>query len=234
MYTCYICDEDASQGNLLKDMFSNCETSDQWTVEVVNSARDLVKSIQAKVPDLILIDIVLGSYNGIECMKTILNRHPDIQVVFVSDNIEYCTSVYEVQHIYFLPKPFDEVIFKKAVAKAEKKIEEIRSKLLYIKYKSSVVSAPFTDILFIENFNRKVRVQMKDGCIETYISIDELFRKMDQRFVHCHKSFIVNMDYVRDLTKNKFVLKNGNEVPISQLRLTDTKMKFLGYLGATL
>ena len=39
------------------------------------------------------------------------------------------------------------------------------------------------------------------------------------------------MEKVNILTTNKFILKSGDKVPVSQSKYKDTKEKFLNYLG---
>jgi DNA-binding LytR/AlgR family response regulator len=185
-------------------------------------------------PDVILTDIDLGPENGIDCVRSIQETHPECQVIFVSGHIEFCTAVYEVEHLYFLPKPINETAFGKAIAKAKWKLSEQQSRQVSLKigYKTVVVS--FDEIRVVENARRKLKFILPDRTVETYMPIEELYAKLDHRFNHCHKSYIVNMDFIKALEPRKFILKNGVEIPIAPRRYTESRQKFLQYLGASI
>jgi DNA-binding LytR/AlgR family response regulator len=38
----------------------------------------------------------------------------------------------------------------------------------------------------------------------------------DGRFMRCHKSFFVNMDFVKSVTNKEFILTGGQLIPISR------------------
>lgn len=73
---------------------------------------------------------------------------------------------------------------------------------------------------------RLIRSVILRGAFEQEISplID------DSRFVHCQKSYIVNMNHVRIMENDRFRLKDGQIIPISKRMYQDTKKKYMTFL----
>ena len=47
-------------------------------------------------------------------------------------------------------------------------------------------------------------------------SLAEIKKELDEYFIQCQRSFLVNLEYVAKITNSCVVLKNGMEVPISR------------------
>jgi DNA-binding LytR/AlgR family response regulator len=190
-------------------------------------------------PDLAIIDIELMDkkrqmVDGVQVAKQLQLKSPITQVIFVSSFISHCTDVYDVAHIYFIPKKSIEENFPRAFKKATAAISELDKKVLLVKNRDIITKVRYCDILYIENDARKIKVKTVAGVEETYESIDKLGQTLDERFVHCHKSFIVNMDFVKYMEKKAFHLKTGEVVFISQTKFADTKDKFISYMQSSL
>ena len=231
---CCICDDDVTSLEIMENLFMKMTRSQNWQIHTFSSANSLISHLYKHQPELLIMDIDLNEANGIELVCEIHEKHPRLAVIFVSGYIKFCSAVYEAEHIYFLTKPINEQDFENALAKAQKKIEKSRDQRLVIKNRNDITHINYGDIVYIENKGRKVQIQTYDRNIETYMSIESLSDTLDNRFVHCHKSYIVNMDYVKSKHRNIFILNNGTEIVISQSRLAKTKSTYLSYLGEAL
>ena len=86
-------------------------------------------------------------------------------------------------------------------------------------------------LLYMESRGRVVRLCTDEEILESYDKLDTLTGQMDERFLQCHKSYVVNMDRVRQFQGDRFLMENGVEIPISQSRRKDVRQRFLAYLG---
>ena len=66
--------------------------------------------------------------------------------------------------------------------------------------------------------------------MRTYEKLSSLQRRVDSRFIQCHKSYLVNMDYVVGLQGNMLELCNGVQIPVSQSRAKFTWETLLRHL----
>lgn len=71
-------------------------------------------------------------------------------------------------------------------------------------------------IIFIEAANRSLLLHMIDGIFTlSYVSLKEVEEKINSsKFIRCHKSFIVNCDYIQyiDSTNSKIKLKHCDTI----------------------
>ena len=52
----------------------------------------------------------------------------------------------------------------------------------------------------------------------------------DERFLKCHKSFVVNMDYILKTENNNIFMYNNIIIPISSANITEIKEKYFNYI----
>ncbi|WP_379690608.1 LytTR family transcriptional regulator DNA-binding domain-containing protein [Mediterraneibacter gnavus] len=57
--------------------------------------------------------------------------------------------------------------------------------------------------------------------------------ELDKRFIRCHSSIIVNMQYIKKYSHNEVELDAGERLPISKSRRKEFLEKFKSYLKIT-
>lgn len=91
-----------------------------------------------------------------------------------------------------------------------------------IQQRRSVVIA-VAQIVYAEVFNRTVTLHLTDEKIECYGKLSELERKLPSVFFRCHRSYLVNLRYVRRFTGNELVLRGGERIPVARNRRKSLK-----------
>ena len=89
-------------------------------------------------------------------------------------------------------------------------------------------------IVVVESDRRKVCVYAGGERVESYKTLTQLKPLLGDGFVHCHKSFLVNMARVRQLEPDMLLLENGEKIPVSRKLKKQTKEQFLQYLAQQL
>lgn len=100
---------------------------------------------------------------------------------------------------------------------------------LEIKYKNESISLLYEDIIYLESMGHLVVIHVEGGDYYSYDRLEKMKESLPEQFVHCHKSYVVNMDYIRRIEKRKIILMNEKEIPISKARYGETKIKFMEY-----
>ena len=104
-----------------------------------------------------------------------------------------------------------------------------------LKSKKGVNSIPFRKIIYCELVDRRLCLVTEDGEEHTSVSLQVSFEKAiapfneDTRFVRCHKSFIVNMDFIRDFDRNNFLVETGKRLPIAQSKQIEVRNIYISY-----
>ena len=79
-YRIYVVDDDRHYARMLS---YRLDKNDQYDVSVFNSGEDVLKSLDDK-PDLVLLDIMMPGIDGVEVLRQMLTRMPNVPVIMVS------------------------------------------------------------------------------------------------------------------------------------------------------
>ena len=201
-----------------------------FTIATCSSAEALRAEVSHKAPDIVLMDVLLGRENGIELAKDMFPRSSGVAVIFITGYIEYCTDVYEADHIFFLLKPIQAEQLQHALEKAMEALSGVPGDFP-VQINNTIRRVEISSVYFIESFYRKLRIRLTGEIIECYGSISELPENVHRSMIHCHKSFLVNPEHIRTLDRTAFLLTDGTSVPISRNRYAESRQAFLDYCG---
>lgn len=224
-----ICDDDPAQLDELTALFQECPPWHQWPVQCFSSTQALLAHQDTFSPGSILfMDICLEDGNGIDAVAQLQIRHPEIDVIYITGEISYCTEVYDTKHCGFLVKPVSLLKLQQALRRTRHGPAMTRS--LTVRVGRNAMRIPLDDIFYFEKQLRKMLVVTGRQVIDFYGKFEDLEAQLDRRMLQCHRSFIVNMDHIEQLVDDRFLLDNGKAVPISRRKLTQVRNAFLRYL----
>lgn len=87
------------------------------------------------------------------------------------------------------------------------------------------------DVLYLERVLRKTVVVRSCGTSLTTQTPQDLLREIADRFIRCHQSYWVNADAVVRVEAGMFLLKNGEQIPISRTYRRAAKEQFFRFLS---
>ncbi len=170
--------------------------------------------------DLMLLDIEMPELTGLE----LLDKLPSLpQVIFTTSNKEYAYEAFEYEVTDFIKKPITKDRFLKSIQKAVSRdsyLKEIARdsnlKEIYVRVDGRLVRISIDDILYFENVGDYVKVITVDKVHVINIALKHLHIKLNHpRLLKVHRSYIVNMDKIKDIQENTLVI-NKKVVPISR------------------
>lgn len=167
--------------------------------------------------DLIIMDIHLKDQNGINVAQSIMVQYPNIEYIFVSQDIMAVQDIFKVTPIYFLYKPVKADYLKDALIKSFRIMDDkVTSKL---KLKNAIIK--LSDIYYIESDRRLVHVHTRNTTYSDYVKLNEVEENLDNNFLRVHQSYIVNMDKIRLVQGDRITLYNNVIIPISRSRIKE-------------
>lgn len=234
MISILICDNNPIFASYLKQEVSRLIPV-PCRITVCHSPEELREYCQNDSPRIALLDIQLGESdeNGIELARELFPAGSYTSVIFITGYIEYVSEVYEADHVYFIRKPIEASYLKRALDKALEK-EPAKEYVFPVQIQGATQLIDLREVLFVESFYRKLRFHLWNETIECYGSFSVLPNLVTHQMIQCHKSFLVNPDYIRSMDHQKFLLKNGSTVPISRSRYVDSRQAFLDYCARQL
>ena len=209
------------------------------SVQVFSKIENFQKKIETDCPyDVVLMDIEWRQEkNGMDFAEQLQKVAPRLQVIFVTAyNEQYSQQIFlkKINLCGFLVKPVQEELLSVLLEKARQKILLETSEKLLIQQKGIVHAIPFRDIFYIESVGHQLIIHAYESKIICYEKIDDMKRRIPDYFLQCHKSYIVNMTFIRRIEKNKIILQHDKEIPVSKVRYAEARSTFFRYMGQTL
>ncbi len=228
MLSVLCCDDNKEHLELLKQAFSEIRVGEALNTEFFLGYTQLGNYVAEKgqTVDVILCPVKPGQEDGLWTLYEIKYWFPNIQVIFMSAAAEMCEVTYAVEHIYFLHKPVRLAALREALGIAAREVRSHRPHYLSVREKGRLRTIDSSNILYVESRVREVLII--ENCTESvvYNRINDLAKQLDERFIACHKSYIVNLEKVQTLDPLQCTLCNGTRIPISRARFEETKNRF--------
>lgn len=181
--------------------------------------------------DMLFMDIYLPGLNGINTVQRIRTDCKDAKIIFVSSSPDFYPQAYEVFAYNYLLKPFDKIKLFHVLDCALEEIGKKKRHKITFSYKSKVYSLDCRDIAYIESSNKIVLFHLENGdTLQCYSKLDEIEEELIQQyFIRCHKSFIVNASFISEMGENYFYI-GQDKINISKRYLKLAKEQYFAYL----
>lgn len=202
----------------------------EYSLKRFFDGQELLKCVESF--DIIFLDIKMPEISGMELAKQMRENGRDSIIVFVTSAEEYVYEAYDVEAFHFLLKPVNEDKLKNVLKKAVVKVSACNNEdFLIISSEHQIKKILLKDILYIESVGRTVKIHCTGGIIETYKQIGDLEQTLsDKHFFRCHKSFLLNLEYVSRFDKAEIVMENGDTVYLARKRAKIFQNEFISYM----
>ena len=200
-------------------------------LELVGKYPNAVRAFQAlqKTPvDLLFLDIQMPDLSGLDLSRMIDNART--RIVFTTAFSEYALEGYKVNALDYLLKPISYPDFVAAVSRAQRWYEgqkpgddEVLSKsneatasqdiapsgsYIFVKSDYKLRRIDFSDILYIEGLKDYVKIYLESQS-RPVVSLSSMHLMEEtlpsSQFFRVHRSYIVNMDKVRELERGQIL-----------------------------
>lgn len=168
--------------------------------------------------DLVLMDVKLPGKSGVEVVEQLRAAQGRCQVIFISSYGEYALSAFELDAVHYCLKPVSPQQLAHAMDKAVRALRDSGAAALTIAKGSETRRIPVREILFCEAINHRMYLHTAQGCHDYFGTLDQLERRLDDRFFRCHKSYLVNLAFVVRKDRDSAVLSDGSTVLVSRRR----------------
>lgn len=182
--------------------------------------------------DLLFLDIDMGEVNGIDLARRLRQTRPDAVLIFVTNFIEYAPEGYEVNAFRYLSKQELDVRLPRYFADALAVCRE-RQRIVDIPCEGEITSVAVQSVVYIESLrheqllhlNRKAKDTLSTRM--TMTNLEELLAP--HGFLRIHRSFLVNMAFLRQLQSTGAELVGGVSLPVGARNYRETKRKYLNW-----
>ncbi len=194
-----------------------------------SSAVEALQGLHSQPVDLVFLDIQMPDLSGIELARVLDKGEYGIgpRIIFTTAFSQYALEGYKVDALDYLVKPFNYADFLKAASKAQAYASLLQKpapeesattasseeEYLFLKVEYQLVRIAFSSILYIEGLKDYVKVHLENEPkpVLSLTSLKALEEKLPaKRFMRIHRSYIVALDKITSVSRNKVQLGETN------------------------
>lgn len=219
MYQIAICDDDVGTRSFIKSTVQKAGIS--CRMKEYTDGRHLLQ--EYKGCDILFLDIDMPVLNGIDTAYEIRKSDKRVKIIYVTGYADYIHRSFAVHPFAFLVKPVsEEEVIRQLLEAVCYETKENMTETLRFYTENGAEEFSVSDIYYLEYQNRRIRLVTKSGIYLLKGRITELAQNMKPYGFACpHKSFSVNLYYVKAIKGYDIVMLNGDRIPLSQKRSTE-------------
>lgn len=229
-----VCDDEKNILDEICNIINNFAIEKDYDIHCVgfSSSADLLK--YDKYFDLYILDYQLKGQktDGIMLAEKIRKMYANAEIAFATSfhEIVYDKKLLtEIGIKGFLRKPVrtDELEYL-----IDQLIEsDLKNNRILLKKNGIIESIIVKDIMYVEAYQRGIRLQIQNDSKEYVYSLAYIMEKLpEELFVQSHRSFIVNMEYIEKFDSKDIYLTDGSSVPLSKYQIKDFRKKYETYI----
>lgn len=209
-YRVAVCDDETIHIQKIRSILYDLET-DNYTCP-----KQLLEAISAgKRYDVLFLDILMPDLDGITLAKEIRELDEDMILVFITSQIEFMQTGYEVRAFRYLLKDQIDAGLPKIWQDIEAELQKKQDAYITYEFERKTCRYPVRDVLYLESSLRKIILHTRQETAVFYGKLDELEASCSG-FVRIHKSYLVNRQHIRTISAGLVVLSNGEMLNVSR------------------
>ena len=184
-----------------------------------HSGIDAMAVLAAEKIDLIFTDIDMPDLNGMELAGSLTDAP---MIVFTTAYAQYAVDSYRLSAVDYLLKPYSFADFQRAannpLAQAQRDGADTQREAgsVFVKVDYRYVRVKLDDIRYIKGFGEYLQIftTSQPEPMMTLSSFASMAQKLSESFLQVHRSYIVNMDHVEQIVRNRLVMTDGEHIPV--------------------
>lgn len=229
-----ICDDDRNELFRILSILADyqLERNMEFSYKPFESSVELSAEASHEQYDIYLLDIVMPGLDGMELAREIRSHDKAADIIFLTSSSEFAVESYQVKASNYLMKPLQKDRVFEALDDIMRTRIEDRDSCIVLRSNIGVHKVRLSEIVYVEALNRKVIYYLKNNsqitCAEKFAAVCNLLLQ-HQEFLLVHRSFVVNMNYIRSIDATDMCLTNDSCIPLAQRRVPEIKRLYLAF-----
>lgn len=187
----------------------------EYLIYESESGEELTAGISCLDIDILFLDIEMRSLDGIETAKLLRRKGMKGIIIFITAYPDFVFQGYEVHAFHYILKPYRKEKIEEVLRQALHELDLSKEQYFIIEQKARVIRIPLSQTIAFQSDRRKVEALLEEGFVDFYGRIDEVYRELPSCFIRIHNRYIVNLNYVTTLEKDRCIL-DSRSFPVSR------------------
>lgn len=187
----------------------------EYLISESESGEELTAGISCLDIDILFLDIEMRSLDGIETAKLLRRKGMKGIIIFVTAYPDFVFQGYEVHAFHYILKPYRKEKIEEVLRQALHELDLSKEQYFVIEQKARVIRIPLSQTIAFQSDRRKVEALLEEDFVAFYGRIDEVCRELPSCFIRIHNRYIVNLNYVTTLERDRCIL-GSRSFPVSR------------------
>lgn len=231
-----ICDDE----KLYRDLFSSktqkafCENIGlDFEIVCFSCVNELYEHIKIDKPNIVFLDIMINEINSVDWLSEHQPEFGNTAFIIMTAFPTETENLSEIDCCYYLlkDKASDERILR-ALNKAIEAVSNDNTQLNSVSFGNKNYIIDYHSVLYVESFKNNQLFHCTDNStITVYSTMKKLVEKLPPYFCRCHKSYVVNMDFVTGYEPYNFTVSDEIKIPIPPKRYKTVISHYTNYIA---
>ena len=234
-----LCDDESqwlekSKALLLK--YAELHPEYNLQISCFSSGVDVVKSVMMNGSfDIYVLDVVMPRMTGIDTGIRLREYDQMGKIIYLTSSPDFGIDSYIAGAFYYLLKPAEEAQLFNVLDRAAAEINRRKERAIKVKTADDVSLVHFDDILYVELVRKSLCFHLADGSEICSLSQRDAFSQCvsplltDKRFSLAGTSMCLNLFFVKSVSKDSVLLKNGTSLYLSKKACLSLRADWLDY-----
>lgn len=211
---------------------------ENYQIDSFLSGEALYENIESNLDyHIYLLDINMLPIGGLEIARKIRQFNKDAYIAFITGFIDYAMEGYKVDAIRYILKDSLEEMLEECMDIILQRIQQ-KNKSMLFHFIEGDRKIYLDHIIYIESNKHKLLFHVESSKREVYTMYDKLDHISENVeascFLRIHKSYLVNMKYIRKIQKYEAVISSDTVLPIPREKYKLVEQKYYEYEGEML
>lgn len=206
----------------------------RYRITMFSDGDEILENYRADY-DLILMDIQMARMDGLLTSKRIRKLDEDVNLVFVTNLANYAIKGYSVRAMDFLLKPVNYNMLQRILKRVENLQARRAKKYITLPTEQGMTRIEADRLRYVSTFGRDGHLlvyHMEDGDYSYRQTMKSAEADLQPHgFYRCNSCYLVNLSFVRTVSRDSVLLTSGEELGISRARYKGFMESLTEYLG---
>lgn len=181
--------------------------------------------------DIIILDVEMPGINGLETAEKIRESDKTVILSFLTNYSEFAIQGYEVNAFRYILKTQPDYLYMQQLQSIFDEYKQTHKAYAYSNQNMSF-RYKLIDILYFEIFNRQILLHTTERNVEYYGNLSDIYEELKGfNFIKPGKSYVVNLEHIKNIDKNFLIMSNGDKILIGRTYKKDVVTRYLNFMS---